>query len=84
MFKNTNGVTLCQNSVFFCKSVGMSKMRFSQRKLHFLFLSVYVGARETEKIKQTKNGKRPNNPITIVFLRWSSKNAKKGILRKIV
>ena len=50
-------------------------MRFSKRKLHFLFLSFYVGEVETEKEKQTK-WKRPRNPIKRVVLRWSSKNVK--------
>ena len=53
IFENTNRVTLCQNSVF-AKFWGMSKMRLSKRKLHFLFLSFYVGEIETEKRKTNK------------------------------
>ena len=49
-------------------------MRFSKRKLHF-FSFFYFGEIETEKRKK-ENGKRPKNPIKIVFLRWSSKNVK--------
>ena len=43
-------------------------MRFSKRKLHFLFLSFYVGEIETEKEKETK-WKRPQNLIKIVFFK---------------
>ena len=32
----------------------MSKMRFSKRKLHFLFFPFYVGDLETEKRKKKK------------------------------
>ena len=63
----------------------MSKVRFSKRKLHFLFLSFYVAARETEQRKKTnKIEKRPQNPIEIVFLKWSSKNekCKKNVFNK--
>ena len=51
IFENTNSVTLCQNSVFFCKILGMSKMRYSKRSCLF-----YVGETETEKRKK-ENGK---------------------------
>ena len=44
----------------------MSEMRYSKRKLHFLFLSFDVGEIETEKEKQTK-WNRPKKPIKIVF-----------------
>ena len=43
----------------------MSKMRFSKRKLHFLFFLFYVGDLETEKRK--KKWKRQKNPIKIGF-----------------
>ena len=49
-------------------------MRFSKRKLHFLFFLFYVGEIETEKRKK-ENGKGQKT-IKIVFLRWSSKNVK--------
>ena len=63
---NTNSVTLCQNSVFL-QNFGMSKMRFSKRKLHFLFLSFLCWRnRNRKKEKQTK-WKRPKNPIKIGF-----------------
>ena len=40
---------------YFCKILGMSKMRFSKRKLHF-FCLFYVGEIEPEKINKL-NGK---------------------------
>ena len=40
-------------------------MRFSKRKLHFLFFVFYVGEIETEKRKR----KRPKNPIKIGFFK---------------
>ena len=43
-------------------------MRFSKRKLHFLFFFFYVGEIETEKRKKGK-WKRPKNPIKIVFFK---------------
>ena len=42
-------------------------MRFSKRKLHFLFFLFYVGLIEQKKKK--KKWKRPNNPIKIVFFK---------------
>ena len=43
-----------------------------EKKLHFLFLSVYVAARETEN-KKVENGKGPKPNKNSVFLRWLSK-----------
>ena len=43
-------------------------MRFSKRKLHFLFLSFYVAARETENIKK-QHGKMAKTPAKIVFFK---------------
>ena len=54
----------------------MSKMRFSKRKLHFLFLSFYVGEIETEKRKTNKMEKAKKPCENRVFKRWSSKNVK--------
>ena len=49
-------------------------MRFSKRKLHFLFFLCWKI--ETEKIKKQKR-ENSKNPIKIgFFLRWSSKNVK--------
>ena len=61
----TQIVSHCAKIVFLqnCRDV---KMRFSKRKLHFLFFLFYVGEIETEKKKKTK-WKRPKNPIKIVF-----------------
>ena len=38
-------------------------MRFSNRKLHFLLLSFYVGERETEKGKKKKKGKKQKKTL---------------------
>ena len=66
MFKNTNRVTLCQNSVF-AKLSGCQKWGF--RKENCIFVFVFdVGDRETEKRKKTK-WKKARNPIKIVFLK---------------
>ena len=54
----------------------MSKMRFSKRKLHFLFLSFLCWRNRNRKKKNKQNGKGPKNPIKIGFLRWSFKNVK--------
>ena len=43
----------------------MSKMRFSKRKLHFWFLSFYVGEIETDNRKTNKMEKAPKKPIKI-------------------
>ena len=83
MTKNTNSVRLCQQNVF-CRIVGMSKMRFLKRRLHFWSLSFYVGERETEK-ERTK-WKNTENPIENSVLRWSFQNVKiqkHGFLAKI-
>ena len=54
----------------------MSKMRFSKRKLHFLFFLCYVVEIETEKRKKRKMEKAKKPYKNSVFLRWSSKNVK--------
>ena len=58
-FLETQIVQQCVKIVF-CKIWGMSKMRFSKRKLHFLFFPVYVGKIETEKRKKMKMEKTKN------------------------
>ena len=65
----------------------MSKMRFSKRKLHFLFFLFYVGDLETEKRKKRK-WKRPNKPIKIGFffkvvMQKCEKSKKNGFFAKI-
>ena len=90
MFQNTNSVTLCQNSVFFCKIVGISKRGFRKENCIFCFLSFclfYVGEIETEKRKKNKqNGKRSQNPIKIVFFEvviHRCEKSKNGFLAKL-
>ena len=61
--------------IVFLQNFGLSKMRFSKRKLHFLFFLFYVGEIETKKKK--RKWKRPKKPYkNSIFLRWSSKNVK--------
>ena len=56
--------------IVFLQNLGLSKMRFSKRKLHFLFFPFYVGEIETEKRKTNKRKwKRPKNPIKIGFFK---------------
>ena len=59
----------------FCKILGMSKMRFSKRKLHFLFLSFLCWRNRNRKKKKQENGKA-KKPYKNCFLRWSCKNVK--------
>ena len=85
IFRNTNSATMCQNSVF-CKIWGMSKMRFSKRKLHFLFFPFLCWKNRNRKKKKKENGKAKKPYKNRFFLRWSSKNVKKqknGFLPKI-
>ena len=62
----------------------MSKMRFSKRKLHFLFFSFFMLEIEKQKRQKKKKREKAKKPDkNRVFLRWSSKNMKnqkKGIL----
>ena len=72
----TQIVSQCVKIVFL-QNFGLSKMRFSKRKLHFLFFLFYVGKYKQKKEKKNKKGKIAKNPIKIgFFLRWSSKNVK--------
>ena len=61
-FLETQIVSQCVKIVFL-QNFGLSKMRFSKRKLHFLFF-FYVGEIETKKKKKKKKRKwkRPKNP----------------------
>ena len=61
-FLETQIVSQCVKIVFL-QNFGLSKMRFSKRKLHFLFFLFYVGEIET------KNGKDKKNPIKIGFFK---------------
>ena len=44
-------------------------MRFSKRKLHFLFFPFYVGDLETEKKEKHENGKGQKHPIKLGFFK---------------
>ena len=50
-------------------------MRFSKRKLHFLFLSFLCWRNRNRK--KTNKMEKAKKPYKISFLRWSSKNVKK-------
>ena len=71
--KNTNGVTLCQNSVF-------EKFSGGFRKLHFWFCLFYVGDREAEK--KWKKTKKTDNIVLlkVVIQKWEE--CKKWLLSK--
>ena len=62
----------------------MSKMRFSKRKLHFLFFPFlcWRPRNRRKKKKKMEKAKKPNK--NRVFLRWSCKkvNKKNGFLAK--
>ena len=73
IFRNTNSVTVCQNSVF--AKFWVVKNEVFEKKIAFFVLFFYVGEMETEK-RQKRKWKRPKHPIKISFLRWSSKNVK--------
>ena len=66
MFRNTHSATVCQNSVF-AKLSGCQN-EVLEKKFAVLFLSFYVGDRETEKRKHTK-WKKAQNPIKRVFFK---------------
>ena len=68
--KNTNSVTVCQNSVF-AKFWGCQNEVF-EKKIAFFVFSFYVGEIQTEKEKMEKAPK----PYKIVFVRLSSQNVK--------
>ena len=74
-FLETQIVSQCVKIVFL-QNFGLSKMRFSKRKLHFLFFLFYVGEIETKKRKKKRKWKRPKTLQKKGFLRWSSKNMK--------
>ena len=60
-------------------------MRFSKRKLHFLFLP-FLCWRNRNRKRKKENGKGPKKPIKIGFSRWSCKNVKNqktDILQKL-
>ena len=71
----TQIVSQCVKIVFL-QNFGLSKMRFSKRKLHFLFFLFLCWKIETEKRKKQKreNSKKPYKNRG--FVRWSSKNVK--------
>ena len=79
MFINTNSVNLCQNSVS-RKIVGMSKIRFSKRKLHFLFCLCLCWIQRNRKKKKTK-WKKAQKTIKIVFFKGG--NPKMRNMKKI-
>ena len=54
--------------IVFLQNFGLSKMRFSKRKLHFLFFLFYVG-KEKQKKEKNKKGKIAKNPIKIGFFK---------------
>ena len=60
MFKNTNSVTLSQNSVL--QNFGDVKNEVFEKKIAFFML-------EKKKQKKEKHGKGQKNPIKIVFLK---------------
>ena len=74
-FLKTQIVSHCAKIVF-CKILGMSKMRFSKRKLHFCFCLFYVGKIETKERKTNKMEKAQKPCKNRFFWRWSSKNVK--------
>ena len=78
IFRNTNSVTVCQNSVF--AKFWVIKKRFSKRKLHFLLFM-------SEKSKQKKKKwKIPKNPIKIGFFKvviQKCEKSKNGFVAKI-
>ena len=55
----------------------MSKMRFSKRKLHFLFFPFLCWKNRNRKKKKNKMEKAKKPYKDRFFLRWSSKNVKK-------
>ena len=82
IFRNTNGATMCQNSVFFVKFGGCQNEVFEKNIAFFVFSFSMLenGNRKKKKMEKAKN------PIKIAFLRCSSKNVKNqknGFLAKL-
>ena len=59
----------------------MSKMRFSKRKLHFLFLSILCWRHRNRKKRKWK---RPINPIKIVFFEVVMQKCEKSKIMDIL
>ena len=74
IFRNTNSVTVCQNSVF--AKIWDIKNEVFEKKIAFFVFLFYVGENE-KKIEKTKKPDKNR-----VFLRWSSKNVKTWIFSK--
>ena len=62
----TQIVSQCVKIVFL-QNFGLSKMRFSKRKLHFLFFFFFMLENRNRKKKKNKKGKIAKNPIKIGF-----------------
>ena len=73
IFRNTNSVTVCQNSAF--AKLWVIKNEVFEKKIAFFVFSFLCWRNRNKKIKW----KRPKNPIKIgffFFFGWSSKNVK--------
>ena len=71
MFKITNSVNWCKNSVFFCKIARMSENEVSEKNLAFFIFSFFAGERQTDKKKTTKKkiAKMPRKIILGVVMK---------------
>ena len=68
IFRNTNSVTVCQNSVFAAKFWVVKNEVFEKKIALFVFSFFYVGEIETKKGK-TKENEKKKNPIKIGFFK---------------
>ena len=81
IFRNTNSVTVCQNSVF--AKLWVIKNEVFEKKIAFFVFLFYVGEIETKK----ETGKDQKNPTKIGFfkvvIQKCEKSKKNGFLAKI-
>ena len=64
--------------IVFLQNFGLSKMRSSKRKLHFLFFSFLCWRNRNKKMKKKAMEKTKKPYKNWVFQRWSSKNVEKS------
>ena len=83
-FLETQIVSQCVKIVFL-QNFGLSKMRFSKRKLHFLIFLFYVGEMETNKKKKKKmeTTKKPYKNRVFKVVIQKCEKSKNGFFAKI-
>ena len=81
IFRNTNSVTVCQNSVF--ATFWVVKNEVFEKKIAFFVFLLYVGEIKTKKKKMEKTKKPYINSFLKVVIQKCEKSKKNGFLAKI-